>query len=141
LAGELAWSGLTLLEMQRAIDAEPLLRECLIIREVAQPEDWSTFNTQSLLGAALLAQYATSTDEAEKAPFLAEAEPLLVGGYEGMKQREDLIPPQAASRIPEALDRLIDLYAVLKKTDEVQKYRDLRAAYPTVREQPFPIVR
>jgi hypothetical protein len=49
----------------------------------------------SLLGGALLGQKKD-----------AEAEPLLLKGYEGMKQREKSIPRQGSTRIPEALDRL-----------------------------------
>ena len=59
-----------------------------------------------------------------------DAEPLLLKGYEGLKSREKTIPSQAATRIPEALDRLIALYFATKKPDEVKKYRDLRAKYP-----------
>ena len=69
--------------------AEPLLRECLAIREKTQPDDWTTFNTQSLLGGALLGQKK-----------YADAEPLLLKGYEGMKQREKTIPPRDATRSP-----------------------------------------
>jgi eukaryotic-like serine/threonine-protein kinase len=49
----------------------------------------------------------------------AEAEPLLLQGYEGMKQREKSIAPNAKIRILESLDRLIELYAVSNKPDEV----------------------
>ena len=77
-------------------DAEPNLRECLAIREKTQPDDWKTFNTKSMLGGALLGQKK-----------YVEAEPLLLAGYEGMKQRAKTIPPQASPRIPEALDRLM----------------------------------
>jgi hypothetical protein len=37
----------------------------------------------------------------------ADGEPLLRKGYEGMKQREKSIPPQAVPRLPEIADRLI----------------------------------
>ena len=62
-------------------EAEPLIREALTIREKTQPDAWTTFNTQSLLGGALLGQKK-----------YAEAEPLLLKGYEGLKQRETTIP-------------------------------------------------
>jgi hypothetical protein len=39
----------------------------------------------------------------------AEAEPLLLKGYEEMKQREKTIPCQGSTHIPKALDRLIEL--------------------------------
>jgi hypothetical protein len=100
-----------------------MLREGLQIHEQADPDAWTTFNTQSLLGAALLGQER-----------YADAEPLLLKGYEGLKAREATIPPQAANRIPETLDLLIELYAATDRTDEAQKYRDLRLKYPMPEE-------
>ena len=107
------------LHRRRPADAEPVLRECLALREKTQPVVWSTFNTQSMLGEALLGQKK-----------YVDAEPLLLKGYEGMKQREKSIPPQAATRLPEALDRLIELYMATNKPDEVKKWRAERAKYP-----------
>jgi hypothetical protein len=60
----------------------------------------------------------------------AEAEPLLVKGYEGLKDHEKTIPPQAAARIPESLDRLIKLYTATTNSDALKKYQDLRAPFP-----------
>ena len=51
--------------------AEPLLRESLAISAKQAPDAWFTFNTQALLGGALLGQKK-----------YAEAEPLLLRGYE-----------------------------------------------------------
>jgi hypothetical protein len=124
LAGQLASFGMSLLEAKAFTDAEPLLRECLAIREKQQPDAWTTFYTQSLLGGALLGQKK-----------YADAEPLLLKGYEGMKQREKTIPPQGATRIPEALDRIIELYTVTNKPEELKKYQELRAKYPMPNEK------
>ncbi len=125
LAGMLAQLGLSLLQQKKWTEAEPLLRECLAIREKAQSDMWSTFNTQSVLGGALLGQKK-----------YAEAEPLLRKGYEGMKQRETTIPPQAATRIPEALDRLIDFSTATNKPEEVKKWQAERAKYPATAPLP-----
>jgi hypothetical protein len=46
-----------------------------------------------------------------------------------MKNREKAIPPMGAIRLPEALDRLIELYTATKKPDEVKKWRAERARY------------
>jgi serine/threonine protein kinase/tetratricopeptide (TPR) repeat protein len=119
LAGLLAQNGMSLLQQKKWVEAEPLLRESLAIREKTQPDVWSTFNTQSLLGGALLGQKK-----------YAEAEPLLLAGYEGMKQREKSIPPQASTRIPNALDRLIELSTATNKPDDAKKWRAERAKYP-----------
>jgi len=120
LASQLSQIGLTLLGQKKWIEAEPLLRESLAIREKTQPDVWSTFNTQSLLGGVLLGQKK-----------FAEAEPLLKKGYAGMKQRESTIPKQAKVRLSEALDRLIDLATTTNKPDDVKKWRAERAKYPT----------
>ena len=118
LAGLLAQFGLVLLEQKQWTEAEPLLRESVTIREKSQPDLWSTFNTKSMLGGALLGQKK-----------YADAEPLLLAGYEGMKQREKTIPEQGKIRLPEALDRLIELSTATNKPDEVKKWQAERAKY------------
>ena len=40
-------------------DVEPVLRECLTIHQKQIADSWLTFNTQSLLGGALLGQKNT----------------------------------------------------------------------------------
>ena len=112
LAGQLAPIALSLLQAKAFAEAEPLLRECLAIREKTQPDEWTTFNTKSMLGGALLGQKK-----------YAEAEPLLLAGYEGMKQREAKIPPPGKVRLTEALERLVQLYEALEKKDEAAKWR------------------
>jgi hypothetical protein len=66
----------------------------------------------------------------------AEAEPQLLKGYEGMKLREKTIPPQGSTRLPEALDRLIELSTATKKPDEVKKWQAERAKYPKAAPMP-----
>ncbi len=112
LAGLLAQVGLGLQQEKKWTEAEPLLRECLTIREQTQPDVWSTFNTKSLLGGALLGQSK-----------YAEAEPLLLAGHAGMKQREKTIPEQGKIRLREAVERLVQLYEATGKTDEAAKWR------------------
>jgi hypothetical protein len=80
-----------------------------------------TFDAQSMLGGSLLGQKQ-----------YAEAEPLLLKGYEGLKQWEKAMEPRDAPRVPEALDRLIDLYTARNKPDEVKKWREERAKYADV---------
>ena len=84
---------------KKPAEAELKLRECLTIRQKIQPDDWTTFDTKSMLGEALLDQKK-----------FADAEPLLLSGYEGMKQREDTIPSQDKPRLTKALERLVKLY-------------------------------
>jgi len=53
----------------------------------------------------------------------AEAEPLLLTGYEGMKQRQAKIPNEGRLRLTEGVDRLVQLYDALGKKDESAKWR------------------
>ena len=118
LAGALAQSGLTLLQVKAYKEAEPILRECLAIRDKTQADLWSTFNANSLLGGALMGQKK-----------YAEAEPLLRRGYEGMKQREAKIPPQARDRLIDALERLVQLYEATGKPEEAARWRKERESH------------
>ena len=109
--------------------AEGFLRESLAIREQKEPDAWTTFNTQSMLGGALLGQKK-----------YADAEPLLLKGYEGMKAREKTIPPQGKVRLSEALERLVQLYEAMGKKDEAAKWRKeleaTKAAQPQTEKKP-----
>ncbi|MBX9581119.1 MAG: tetratricopeptide repeat protein, partial [Gemmataceae bacterium] len=96
-----------------------VLRKCLADRQRLYPDAWATFNTHSLLGGALLGRGKP-----------AEAEPLLLAGYEGMKERAKTIPPVGRVRLAEAADRLVDLYEALGRPDEAKKWRAERAKYP-----------
>ena len=80
--GALAEKAKALLDAGKYDEAEPVARECLALREKEIPDDWRTFNARSMLGGSLLGQKK-----------YAEAEPLLLSGYEGMKQREEQHPP------------------------------------------------
>jgi tetratricopeptide (TPR) repeat protein len=121
LASELSMFAQGLMECGEFTAAEPLLRECLGILERTRPDHWVTFNTRCLLGRALLGQKR-----------YADAEPLLLAGYEGMKARETAIPKAGGSEecIPDALGWLIELYTATNKPDEVKKYTELRTKYP-----------
>ncbi|HQR08354.1 MAG TPA: serine/threonine-protein kinase [Gemmatales bacterium] len=114
---ELDSLGLNLLQQNKWTNADAVLRECLTIHEKIEPDDWKTFNTQSMLGAALSGQKK-----------YADAERLLLKGYEGMKAREKTTGTDTSrlalqTRLPEALDRLIQLYTVTNKPDEVKKWQ------------------
>jgi tetratricopeptide (TPR) repeat protein len=112
-AGELARLGLLLLKQEKWADAEAALKDCLVLCQKTQPQVWTTFNTMSMLGAALLSQKK-----------YAAAEPLLLKGYEGMKQREKTITPAVRKvRLTEAIERLLRLYEALEKKDDTAKWR------------------
>lgn len=114
-AGCLAILADNLLAQDKFAEAELVLRECLAIREQAAPDAWTTYNTRSMLGAALLGQ-----------KNYAEAEPLLVAGGRGvLERRAAIMPPELArQRVTEALERLVQLYETLAKPDEAARWRD-----------------
>jgi tetratricopeptide (TPR) repeat protein/tRNA A-37 threonylcarbamoyl transferase component Bud32 len=89
-----------------------LLKQCVTKREHAAPDSWLTFQSKSLLGAALLGveKYAT-------------AEPLLLAGYQGMKERESTIPPNEKTRLAEDIKRLLQFYQALDKKDDAVKWQ------------------
>ena len=92
LAGSLGDQG-------RLSEAEAPLRGCLSIREKRLPDDWLTSGARSALGENLMArkQYA-------------EAEPLLISGYNGLCEREAKIPAANKPRLEKAAERIIRLY-------------------------------
>ena len=112
LAIDLAQLALDLLKESKWADAETMLRECLTIRARAIPDDWSHFNTQSALGEAVMRQGR-----------YAEAEPLVVQGYEGLNARKGVLPPAARPRLIEAGDRLLRLYEAWGKPAKTRQWK------------------
>jgi len=110
--GQLAQMTQVLLDAGKYAEAEALARECLALREKQIPDDWRTFNTRSALGGSLLGQ-----------KNYAEAEPLLLSGYEGMKQREDKIPEQGKPRVKETLQRLVQLYEATDRLGQAAEWK------------------
>ena len=102
--------GHNLLTQGKCTKAEPFLRECLAIREQHLAEDWLRFNTLSMLGGALLGQQK-----------YAEAEPLLLKGYEGMNLRKE--QPFVVRRLREAVERVIRLYELTNQPEKAAACR------------------
>ena len=100
------------LETQRWADAEKASRECLRLYAEKKSEDWTHFSAKSQLGAALAGQKK-----------YAEAEPLLIAGYEGMKARERKIPATSKKELAAAAARIVPLYESWGKADEAAVWR------------------
>jgi serine/threonine protein kinase len=118
-AGVLAQHAARLLSRDQAAEAEPLLRDCVAIREKGQPDAWATCSAKAMLGEALVGQKK-----------YADAEPLLRAGYEGMKRRQASIPPEGKPRLTHALQQLVRLYEGWGKPDEAARWRKELDAAP-----------
>ncbi len=112
LADALSTLGQALLAHRKFDEARPVLREALEIHEKGAPAEWTTFEARSLLGACLQ----------ERREF-AEAEPLVVSGYEGMKAREANIPPPDRARLSEAASRIVRLYTDWGQPKKAEEWR------------------
>jgi eukaryotic-like serine/threonine-protein kinase len=108
-------------------EADPLARECLAIRERQNPDDWLTFNARSLLGGSLLGQKKH-----------AEAEPLLLAAYEGMKQREARIPTNGRPRLKETLQRLVQLYDATGRPDQTAEWKQKLSEFTKAESEKLP---
>ena len=60
---------------------------------------------------------------------ITAAEPHLIAGYEGLKQRLDRIPSTRKYAFTQSLQRLDRLYTALDKPDEAAKWRRLLDTY------------
>jgi hypothetical protein len=93
-------------------EAEPLARECLDILEKNSPDDFLAFAARSMLGEILAGQMR-----------YAEAQPLLLSGYEGMKQRSGATSTANPAQIGVALQRLTNLYSATGQTNQAAEWR------------------
>ncbi len=104
--------GFNLVRRLKFADAEAPLRECLAIREKKEPHLLKTAIAQALLGRSLLGQKK----------YVA-AEPLLLKGYQGLKQQEARLPGRGKARLVEALAALVQLYEALDNQAEAARWR------------------
>ncbi|WP_221031496.1 serine/threonine-protein kinase [Actomonas aquatica] len=106
----------SLLDGGRWAEAEQLWSELKAQQEAEAPDEWRTFEAHSGLGAAWVGQGR-----------LAEAEPWLISGYEGLLARQEQSAVATRRSIGEALDRLVALYEAWEKPAEVARWRAQRA--------------
>jgi hypothetical protein len=105
--------GSNLLLQKKGTEAETALRTSLAISQKQQADAWTTFHARSLLGGALLLEKKH-----------ADAEPLLLAGYQGMNKREAKIPVRNRIVLIEALERLVQLYEAIGKKNEAKEWRE-----------------
>jgi serine/threonine protein kinase len=117
VAHTLVWLSSNSLLRERYKEAELQVREATSIyekNEKTRPDsdDWVPSYLMSLLGGALLGQKK-----------YADAEPLLLNGYEGVKQREATLPAPFRHRLTETGERVIRYY---EETNQPEKAREWR---------------
>ncbi len=117
LARALMNLGRFLITQGKHTEAEPVLQECLAIRERALPPDspdyWLVANTRSMLGGAIAGQSTALLASDASAPIakLAEAEPLLLGSGRWLIENAERIPEHVrADRLREAMERIVETY-------------------------------
>ena len=92
--------------------AEPLLRQALATYETQLPDDWRRFEIQGQLGEALAAQGNYD-----------EAEPLILGGHEGLTSRREHVTVDARPRLPESTRRVVQLYEAWGKPELATRWK------------------
>jgi hypothetical protein len=107
------WQAVNLLMREQSAEAEPLAREAVAIFDRQQGDVQRRFYWVSVLGAVLSGQER-----------YAEAEPLLLEGYEGMKQRESVTRANERRRIAEAGERLVRFYETTGQPEQASAWRE-----------------
>jgi tetratricopeptide (TPR) repeat protein len=102
-----------LLEGERHAEAELFLREGLAILQETRTEGWETSHARTMLGHILLGR-----------KNYAEAEPLLIQGYEGLKAHKDQIPPLLADYLVAVAGEAVgELYEAWGRPAEAAAWR------------------
>jgi tetratricopeptide (TPR) repeat protein/predicted Ser/Thr protein kinase len=109
--GTLATVGFVRLELKKYAEAEPAIRESLAADEKAAPDSWSRFNDQILLGACLAGQGK-----------YADAEPLLLAGYNGLIERQGKVPKLSRFYLEAAGGWVVQLYRDWGKPEKAAEW-------------------
>jgi tetratricopeptide (TPR) repeat protein len=92
--------------------AEELLRPCLKTLARQTPDHFLRFDAESLLGAAIAGQQK-----------YAEAEPLLLSGYEGLKARTKQMRAPEMIRLTESVERLVKFHEATGNREKADAWR------------------
>jgi serine/threonine protein kinase/tetratricopeptide (TPR) repeat protein len=93
-------------------EAEKLAREYVAIYEKKVPTDWRTYEARTTLGCCLV-----------RLKRYAEAEPLLLSGYEGLREHATEIPGGWKGRASGDLQCLVQLYEATGRPDLGSEWR------------------
>ena len=113
----LASLGWLRLQLGKPAEAEAALREAAGVFNRVLPDTWERFNTQTMLGAVLEAQQK-----------FAEAEPLLVSGYEGMSSRKPGANMRGHFTLDQAGEAVVKLYQDWGKPEKASEWKTRLAA-------------
>ena len=116
-------------EQDRHAEAEPLYRECLASRETNCPNAWYTHYTRAMLGATLVGKRKFD-----------EAEPLLISGYEGMRERESSIR-ERTKVLTEIMQNFVQLFEATSRPEQAAEWREKLALVQSAgprRKLPWP---
>jgi hypothetical protein len=100
------------LQLRRYVEAEASFRDAMGIYEKAASDVWERYNSQSLLGASLAGQKR-----------FAEAEPLILSGYEELVRRQAAIPAGSRNQVDDAGSRIVNLYQDWGKPEKAVDWR------------------
>jgi eukaryotic-like serine/threonine-protein kinase len=112
-------------QQQKFLEAEPELRQALASYEKSKSNDWQKYKCQSLLGISLAGQQK-----------YAEAEPLLIEGYQGMVEREAKMPFDAVRFVEQAREQIVKFYDAWAKPEKATEWREKMQAKQTAPEKP-----
>jgi tetratricopeptide (TPR) repeat protein len=93
-------------------EAEPLAREVMEFDRKKKPDDWQGFRAESLLGASLSGQKK-----------YAEAEPLLLEGYQGMAARKGRMDVPSWYHLDRAREWTVQLYQAWGQPEKAAEWR------------------
>ena len=111
--------GWNLSQQHKYEQSESLLRQALAAREAKDRDAWQFFWAQALLGASLAGEGK-----------YADAETLLLSGYEGLNKRETAIPAFQKRWIPLSGDQIVTLYSLWSKPEQAARWRARLQAQP-----------
>jgi tetratricopeptide (TPR) repeat protein len=103
---------LACLEQRKFAESETLARQAVELDRQKRPDDWRRFHAESLLGASLAGQKK-----------YAEAEPLLIGGCQGMVDRKQRMAVPDLDHLDRALERVVELYEAWGKPERAADWR------------------
>jgi tetratricopeptide (TPR) repeat protein len=113
------WLARTLFLKGQYAAAEPLAKEAVAVFEQELPDNQRHFYWVSLLGAVLAGQQR-----------YAEAEHLLLRGYEGMKQQEATLNGVERRRLAETGERVVRFYEMTMQPEKARAWQVKLAAAP-----------